>query len=237
MHGERGPIARSVTRWRWLLSGESGGWGSAAGVFGSEEWRGFRAAWMDGRVVSYQGRAGSCGSTTWRGTAVGEGWRRWVGEERRGEGGCGGSLVVLAWCYPHQPVGGGGGLGWSICRAVASATHHATSTYTALQRRRRRKEKIVIGDTIVSRKGRGERSRECALSRVESNTLRCVSLISASLRVINGQWSDISNFKKWRNGVNDGKCEDTWREILDTSAKLFQLCKFALHGRTSFRIV
>jgi len=85
MHGERGPIARSVTRWRWLLGGESGGWGSAAGVFGSEEWRGFRAAWMDGRVVSYQGRAGSCGSTTSRGTAVGEGWRRWGGEARRGK--------------------------------------------------------------------------------------------------------------------------------------------------------
>jgi len=169
------------------------------------------------------------------------------GVERRGEGRCGGSVVVLAWCYPHQPVGGGGGLGWSICRAVASATHHATSTYTALQRRRRRKEKIVIGDTIVSRKGRGKTrtfARACvrAISRVKSNTFRwsvrsvIISTSSRELRVI----SLMKRMKRWLRIHSVSKYEGTGWMMARYLARVWDRFSYVNSGyavkfRTSFQ--
>lgn len=86
MH-ERGPDS-AVSRWRWSLGGSRAGAGS----------RGYESeGWMDGRVVSYQGRAGSCGSTIpAKGGAGGEGTRR-----KRGSSG----LVLPA------STGNGGGMG------------------------------------------------------------------------------------------------------------------------------
>lgn len=99
MH-ERGPDSAVSRRRRWSLGGSWAGAGS----------RGYESeGWMDGRVVSYQGRAGSCGSTILaKGSAGG-------GRERDGS-------VVLAWCYPHPP----GMVGWGDRYAVPSPVLYTT---------------------------------------------------------------------------------------------------------------
>lgn len=98
----RGGPDSAVSRWRWSLGGSGAGAGS----------RGYESGgWMDGRVVSYQGRAGSCGSTI----PVKGGARAARGRD--------GSVVVLAWCYPHPP---GVAVGWGDRYAVPSPVPHTT---------------------------------------------------------------------------------------------------------------
>lgn len=68
--------------------------------------------WMDGRVVSYQGRAGSCGSTTLRKGCRSGG--KGVARRKRGSSG-----LVL-------PASTGGVVGWGDRYAVPSPVPHTT---------------------------------------------------------------------------------------------------------------
>lgn len=113
----------SVSRWRWLLGRSAERFEVAAAVAtvaavtgigrGQEGLKrgmaGSPREWMDGRVVSYQGRAG-------RLVALLPSARTARGCEGRKRGSSG--LVLPA---PN----GRDGLEWSICRAVTSATHRA----------------------------------------------------------------------------------------------------------------
>lgn len=131
MH-ERGPDS-AVSRWRWSLGG-IGGWSRQQGVRkrGMDGWASCELSGAGRLVRLYYPREGDAG-----------------GEEARRKRGSSGLVLPAS-------TGDGGGMGWSICRAVASAIHHATCTYIPLQRQRK---EIVIGDAIVSEKD-GERAQQ-----------------------------------------------------------------------------
>lgn len=115
MH-ERGSDS-TVSRWRWSFTGISRvGAGSRGYERAGDGWMG--ELWV---IRGGQARAALL--------APRKGVRAVRGHD--------GSVVVLAWCYPYPP-GGGDGMGWSICRAVASATHHATRTFRFSDNARRR---------------------------------------------------------------------------------------------------
>lgn len=122
---------------------------------------------MDGRVVSYQGRAGSCGSTI-------------PAKGLRAARGRNGSVVVLAWCYPHPPRVA---VGWGDRYAVPSPVlHYATRTYITLQRQR--KEEIVIGDAIVSEVDGGTCSTGvCDVPTV--SRIKCFKVFASSYNQLN----------------------------------------------------
>lgn len=110
--------------------------------------------WMDGRVVSYQGRAGRLVALLPSARAARDG-----------------SVVVLAWCYPHRTVE----VGWGDRYAVPSPVPHTGRVHCASAMT----WESVIKGVRFSEKQR-ERERERAGKRGRVNTRHDASYLSSA---------------------------------------------------------